>query len=174
MYDMSLTICHNSPAPNYGSCVPVDTAPGPVLVYRAPKSLPLIPAVKTSSWNLSLRIHSDVTPRQEALSGPQHELHRLTQICIHCRTKHCAEVQKNTEADANMYRMSNQQALNTGTLPEVVSQKNPSSCTPERHRTSGCQIRGAIEIMSACQVRTDFRVRVPPSRRKFVKHPTPP
>ena len=28
VYDMSLTICHNSPAPNYGSRVPVDTAPG--------------------------------------------------------------------------------------------------------------------------------------------------
>ena len=37
-------------APNYGSRVPVDTAPGPVPVYRALKSLPLIPAVKTDSY----------------------------------------------------------------------------------------------------------------------------
>ena len=29
-------------APNSGSRVPVDTAPGPVPVYRAPKSLPHI------------------------------------------------------------------------------------------------------------------------------------
>ena len=40
VYDMSLTICHNSPAPNYGSRVPVDTAPGPVPVYRAQKIYP--------------------------------------------------------------------------------------------------------------------------------------
>ena len=38
----------------------MDTAPGPVPVYRAQKNLPLIPAVKTDSWNLSLRQHSDV------------------------------------------------------------------------------------------------------------------
>ena len=51
-------------APNYGSRVPVDTAPGPVPVYRAPKNLPLIPAVKTDSWNLSLRQHSDIHQRR--------------------------------------------------------------------------------------------------------------
>ena len=37
----------------------MDTAPSPVPVYRAQKSQPLIPAVKTNSWNLSLRQHSD-------------------------------------------------------------------------------------------------------------------
>ena len=62
--DMSLTICYNSPAPDYGSRVPVDTAPGPVPVYRELKILPLIPAVKTDSWNLSLRQHSDVHQRR--------------------------------------------------------------------------------------------------------------
>ena len=41
VYDMSLTICHNSPAPNYGGRVPVDTAPGPVPVYRAPTTAPV-------------------------------------------------------------------------------------------------------------------------------------
>ena len=37
----------------------MDTAPGPVPVYRALKRQPLVPAVKTNSWNLSLRQHSD-------------------------------------------------------------------------------------------------------------------
>ena len=64
VYDMSLTICHNSPAPNYGSHVPVDTAPGPASVCRALKIRHLIPAVKTDSWNLSLRQHSDVHQRR--------------------------------------------------------------------------------------------------------------
>ena len=40
VYDMSLTMCHNSPAPNYGGRVPVDTTPGPVPVYRAYKLTP--------------------------------------------------------------------------------------------------------------------------------------
>ena len=35
VYDMSLTKCHNSPIPDYGGRVPVDTAPGPVPMYRA-------------------------------------------------------------------------------------------------------------------------------------------
>ena len=39
--------------------------PGPVPVYRALKNLPFIQAVKTDSWNLSLRHHSDVHTAQE-------------------------------------------------------------------------------------------------------------
>ena len=39
--------------------------PGPAPVCRALKNLPLIPAVKTDSWNLSLRHHSDVHIAQE-------------------------------------------------------------------------------------------------------------
>ena len=70
VYDMSLTMCHNSPAPLYGSRVPVDTAPGPVPVYRALKNLPLIPAVKTDSWNFSLRQHSDVHHHRTAPVAP--------------------------------------------------------------------------------------------------------
>ena len=53
---------------NYGSRVLVDTAPGPVFVYRALKSLPLIPAVKTDSWNLSLRQRRP--PPQNCTCGP--------------------------------------------------------------------------------------------------------
>ena len=51
----------NSQAPNYGSRVLVDTALGPVPVYRAPKSLPHGP----DSWISSLHEHSDVHPAQE-------------------------------------------------------------------------------------------------------------
>ena len=56
----------------------MDTAPSPVPVYRALKILPLIPAVKTDSWNLSLRQHS---------SAPRHRQHtcRCTQrACNNC------------------------------------------------------------------------------------------
>ena len=71
VYEMSLTICHNSPAPNYWTRAPVDTAPRPVPVYRALKSLTLIPAVKTDSWNLSLRQHSDVPHRRRTAAPRQ-------------------------------------------------------------------------------------------------------
>ena len=52
-------------APNCGGRVPVDTTPGPAPVCRDLKNLPLIPAVKTDSWNLSLRHHSEVHVAQE-------------------------------------------------------------------------------------------------------------
>ena len=35
---MSLSICHNSPAPNYGDRVPVDTTLGRVPMYTAPRA----------------------------------------------------------------------------------------------------------------------------------------
>ena len=54
-------------APNYGGRVPVDTTPGPAPVCRALKNRPHIPAVKTDSWNLSLRLHSDIHTAQELL-----------------------------------------------------------------------------------------------------------
>ena len=43
----------------------MDTTPGPAPVCRALKNLPHIPAVKTDSWNLSLRHHIDVHTAQE-------------------------------------------------------------------------------------------------------------
>ena len=39
VYDMSLTICHNSCAPNFGSHIPVDTVPGHALVCAGPKKV---------------------------------------------------------------------------------------------------------------------------------------
>ena len=69
VYDKHVYPCNDgvytpTNAPNYGGRVPVDTAPGPVPVYRALKNLPVVPAVKTDSWNLSLRQHSDVHQRR--------------------------------------------------------------------------------------------------------------
>ena len=64
VYDKHVSPCKPTDASNYGSRVPVDTAPGPVPVYRALKNLPFIPAVEADSWNWSLRHHSDVHPRR--------------------------------------------------------------------------------------------------------------
>ena len=65
-HDMSLTICHNSPAPNYGSRVPVDTAPGPVPVYRALMVAVIltmcIDATKRQAPNCGGRVPVDTTP----------------------------------------------------------------------------------------------------------------
>ena len=53
------------------------------------------------------------------------------------------------------YPLSNQIALSTEINWDVISQKKPQTCPTARHRTRGCQILRAVEIMSACQARTE-------------------
>ena len=82
-YDMSLTICHNSPAPNFGSRVPVDTAPGPVPVYRALKKSSPHP----SCQDRQLELVAAATQRRPPTSMNS-KRHRQPSTC-HCTQRVC-------------------------------------------------------------------------------------
>ena len=74
-------------ATNYGSRVPVDTAPGPVPVYRALKRLPVMPAVRTDSWISSLQEHSEVHHRAgTAAAAPPRNPQSLNHGHLSCTT----------------------------------------------------------------------------------------
>ena len=64
------------------------------------------------------------------------------------RNHHAAASKRPRRLTPNMYPLSTQKALNTETIPEVISQKNAESCTSKantEHRTKDCQIQGDVE-----------------------------